>query len=257
MSASPSSEVRWAPVKSGITWFQDNVFTSIGAGQLVVIAGTFLAARLFVKSFHRFLENRIKGVEKLSGELLTRPLSILFGYILWALMLWFCQSLAEKLKLPADIFRLAINLALGLMVIHVALSFAKKTIWTRSILVVGLIVITLRLFDLWHPTIHLFDGMKADLGPVSFTVWGLIRFAFIFALLWSAVVIANRLFGQWLSGSKNLTVSDQILISRVFNTSMFLVIVLFSLNAAGIHLLTATAPVRDDEQIASIPFACL
>jgi small-conductance mechanosensitive channel len=78
--------------------------------------------------------------------------------------------------------------------------------------------------------------MTADLGAVSFSVWGLIQFVFLFTVLWSAVVIANRFFGHWLTGVKNLTASDQILISRVFKASLFLVIVLFCLNAAGIHL---------------------
>jgi small-conductance mechanosensitive channel len=78
--------------------------------------------------------------------------------------------------------------------------------------------------------------MKADLGVVSFSVFGLIRFIFMFAVLWSAVVIANRYFGHWLTGTKNLTASDRILISRVFKSVMFLMIVLFSLNAAGIHV---------------------
>jgi len=236
MAAASSLKAQWAPVKAVLSWFEENVFTLIGLGQLAAIGGTYLMARLCAKSLHRFLEQHGKDSQKHVGELLIRPLSILFGYILWALLMWFCQSLSEKLKLPADIFRLAIDLALGFMVVHVALSFVKNTFWSRSFLVVGLIGITLRLFDMWEPTVQLLDGMKAELGPVSFTVWGLIQFAFLFAVLWSAAVLATRFFGNWLADKKGMSISDQILISRVFKSSLFLLIVLYSLNAAGIHV---------------------
>ena len=236
MAAASSFMTQWTPFNSAVSWISENVFSWIGIGQLAAIGGTFLLAKLFVKRFKRFLEKKVKGSEKNTEELLVRPLAILLGYILWTLLLWFGQSLSKKLGLPIDIFGVAIDLALGLLVVHVAISLVKKSFWSRSILIVGLIVICLRLFDLWDPTVQLLDGMEAEVGPVSFTVWGLVQFVFMFAVFWSAVGIANRFFGHWLTGVKNLTASDQILISRVFKASMFLVIVLFCLNAAGIHV---------------------
>jgi small-conductance mechanosensitive channel len=229
-------KTQWAPAEAAMAWFSENVLTSMGVGQLVLIGGAYLLARLTAGSLRRFFEKRVKDSDKHAEKLLIRPLSILFGYTLWALLLWFGQSLCKKLGLPSDIFRVATDLALGLMLVHVATSLIRKRIWAGSILAVGLSGILLRIFNLWDPTVQLLDGMKADLGVVSFSVFGLIRFIFVFAVLWSAVVIANRYFGHWLTGAKNLSVSDQILISRVFKSVMFLMIVLFSLNAAGIHV---------------------
>ena len=134
-------------------------FNRAGAVQLGAIGATYLLAWFFFKKIHNFLEKKVKDATKHGVLLNPRRLSILLGYSIWLLLLWFCETAAKNFGLPDEIFPMAINFALGIMVVHFASLFIKSAFWSRFAFVVCLIVISLRVFKLWEPAVNLLDSM--------------------------------------------------------------------------------------------------
>jgi small-conductance mechanosensitive channel len=102
--------------------------------------------------------------------------------------------------------------------------------------VVCLVVIFLRIFKLWDPTVNLLNSMTIELGKISISVWGLIEAIIIFILLYAAASVVNRFIAQWLMTSTKLTYSDRTLLLRVIRAATVAVVILISLGAAGIHM---------------------
>jgi small-conductance mechanosensitive channel len=131
---------------------------------------------------------------------------------------------------------MALNLVIALLVIRFASFYIKSTFWSRFVYVVILIVLSLRIFKLWEPTVHLLDSMTIGLGRMSISIGGLIEAIIVFILLYTAAGAANRFFAHWLVTSTHLTYSDRTLIQRVIKAATAVVVILISLKAAGIHL---------------------
>jgi small-conductance mechanosensitive channel len=51
--------------------------------------------------------------------------------------------------------------------------------------VVCVVVLFLRIFKLWKPTVNLLNSMTLELGKISISVWGLIEAIIIFILLYA------------------------------------------------------------------------
>jgi small-conductance mechanosensitive channel len=98
------------------------------------------------------------------------------------------------------------------------------------------VVIFLRIFKLWDPTVNLLNSMTIELGKISISVWGLIEAIIIFILLYAAASVVNRFIAQWLMTSTKLTYSDRTLLLRVIRAATVAVVILISLGAAGIHM---------------------
>jgi small-conductance mechanosensitive channel len=102
--------------------------------------------------------------------------------------------------------------------------------------VICLVVLSLRIFKLWDPTVRLLDSMTIGLGKISISVWGLTEAIIVFILLWAAAGAANRFLAYWLTTHTHLTYSDRTLLQRVIKAAMATVVILISLRAAGIHM---------------------
>jgi len=131
---------------------------------------------------------------------------------------------------------MTLTFVMALLVVRFASFYIKSTFWSRFIYVVILIVLSLRIFKLWEPTVHLLDSMTIGLGEVSISIGGLIEAIIVFILLWAAASTANRFLANWLTTASKLTYSDRTLIQRVIKAAMAVMVILISLKAAGIHL---------------------
>jgi len=98
------------------------------------------------------------------------------------------------------------------------------------------VVISLRIFKLWDPTVRLLDSMTIGLGKISISVWGLTQAIIVFILLWAAAGAANRIIAHRLATLTHLTYSDRTLLQRVIRVATAAVVILISLGAAGIHM---------------------
>ena len=224
-------------ITSLVQGFRDDLSHPIGFLQIGAIGVTFLIAWLFATKIHQYLEKDIKKV-KAHIRFVLSPVhfAIILKYTLWLLLLWFCQVHFKEFAIPADLLPTTLNLILVLLVIRFASFYIKSIFWSRFVYVICMIAGSLRLFELWDPTVRLLDSMTIGLGKISISVWGLTEAIIVFILLWAAAGAANRFIAHWLITHSHLTYSDRTLLQRVTKAALVSVVILISLRAVGIHM---------------------
>jgi small-conductance mechanosensitive channel len=216
---------------------RENLFQPIGLIQIGSIGVSYLIARLFAAKIRQFLE---KDFDKVKAHMHVTVSPAHFAIILrnffWVVLVWFCHALFKNFNMPVDVLHMSLDLIIAMMVIRLASFYIKSSFWSYLVYGVCLTVIALRLFKLWQPTVELLGSMKIELGKISISVWGLTEAIVVFILLWFAGGAANRFIAHWLTASKHLTYSDRMLLQRVIRAATVVVVILISLNAAGIHM---------------------
>ena len=220
-------------------WLPENLFHPSGFLQIGAVGVTYLIAWFFAVKIRQYLKKDIEKV-KAHVRLVLSPahFAIMLKYLLWLLLVWFCQVLFKAFTVPVDLLRMAINLGVGLLVIRFATFYIKSKFWSRFVYVICLIVISLRIFKLWEPTVHLLASMTIQLGTISISTWGITEAIITFILLWAAAAAANRFIAHRLAASTQLSYSDRTLIQRVVKAATVAAVILISLKAAGVHLAT-------------------
>ena len=218
-------------------WLPENLFQPSGFLQIGAIGVTYLIAWLFAVRIRQYLEKDIEKVKAHARFVLSPAhFAIILKYLFWLLLVWFCQVLFKEFKVPVELLRMALNLGVGLLVIRFAIFYIKSKFWSRFVYVICLIVILLRISNLWKPTVHLLDSMTIQLGTMSISIWGITEAIVTFILLWAAAAAVNRFIAHRLAASTQLTYSDRTLIQRVVKAATVAAVILISLKAAGIHL---------------------
>jgi small-conductance mechanosensitive channel len=216
---------------------RENLSHPIGFIQIGTIGVSYLIARLFAAKIRQFLE---KDFDKVKAHMHVTVSPAHFAIILrnffWAVLVWFCHALFKKFNMPVDVLHITLDLIIAMMVIRLASFYIKSSFWSYLVYGVCLTVIALRLFKLWQPTVELLGSMTIELGKISISVWGLTEAIMVFILLWFAGGATNRFIAHWLTTSKHLTYSDRMLLQRVIRAATVVVVILISLNAAGIHM---------------------
>ena len=204
--------------------------------QIGIIAVTYLLASLFARKLGKYLEKDIEKVKRhMRFTLAPAHFAIVLKYFVWLVLVWFFHALFKLLKMPLDVLHLAVTFVAALLVIRFASFYIKSAFWSRFVYVICLVVVSLRIFKLWDPAVHLLDSMTIGLGSFSFSLWGLIEAATVFILMLAVAGTANRFIAHWLTASTKLTYSDRTLIQRVIYGAMLVVVILITLSAAGIH----------------------
>ncbi len=217
--------------------FRENLLQPAGFMQVGAIGATYLIAWLLATKVRQHLEKGI-GKSETRKQFVLSPaqISIVLKYFFWLVLLWFCQALFKSLKIPLEVLHLAVDFVALLLIVRFVSYYIKSIFWSRFVYVICLVVISLRIFKLWDPTVRLLSNMAISLGKISISVWGLIAAIIVFILMWTAVRTLNRFIFHWLKTSSKLTYSDRTLLQRVIKTSTMLVVILISLRAAGIHM---------------------
>jgi small-conductance mechanosensitive channel len=218
--------------------FSEDLSHPIGFVQIVAIGISFLTAWLFARKFHHYFD---KSAEKVKAH--TRIFKLMpaqsaqsLGYLFWLLLLWFSMELLIMFAIPIALLHMTLNLVGALIVIRFASFYIESIFWSRFVYVVCVVVLFLRIFKLWEPTVNLLNSMTLELGKISISVWGLIEAIIIFILLYAIAGVANRFIDHWLMTSIKLTSSDRILLLRIVRAMTVMVVILISLTAAGIHM---------------------
>jgi small-conductance mechanosensitive channel len=218
--------------------FREDLSHPIGFMQIVAIGVSFLTAWLFARKFHHYFE---KSTEKIKAhtrifKLMPGQSAQLLGYLFWLLLLWFSMELLIKFAIPITLLHMTLNLVGALIVIRFASFYIKSIFWSRFVYMVCVVVLFLRIFKLWEPTVNLLNSMTIELGKISISVWGLIEAIIIFTLLYAIAGVANRFIDHWLMTSTKLTSSDRTLLLRITRALSVMVVLLISIGAAGIHM---------------------
>ena len=219
-----------------IKWFQENLLRSVAIIQIGVIGASYLLAWLLAAKVRQHLEKDIEEV-KVHMRLILSPVhfAIVLKYVFWLLLVWFFQVLSKKLEMPTELLRMTFNFILVLTIVRFVSFYIKSAFWSGFVYFVVTIFLFLRIFKLWQPTVHLLDSMTVSIGKISISIWGLIEASVVFILLWIVRGAVNRFIGHWLATSRQLTYSDRMLIQRVITAVTGAVVVLISLQAAGVH----------------------
>ena len=223
---------------SQVQGFREELAHPIGLLQIVAIGISFLIAWLLARGLHHYFDESVEKAKTRTRifKLIPAQFAKLLGYLFWLLLIWFSKELFIKFKMPNALLHMTLNLVGALIVIRFASFYLKSIFWSRFVYVVCLVVIFLRTFKLWDPTVNLLDSMTIELGKISISVWGLIEAIIIFILLYAAASVVNRFIAQWLMTSTKLTYSDRTLLLRVIRSATAAVVILISLGAAGIHM---------------------
>ena len=218
-----------------VQWFQENVLHGVFL-QIGCIALTYLLASLFTKKVGQHLE---KSIEKARAHmrfvLSPTHFAIVLKYVFWLVLVWFCHALFKQLIIPADVLHLAVTFVAVAGAIRFVSLYIKSAFWSRFVYLILLVVLSLRMFKLWDPTVRFLDSMTIGLGDISFSVWGMIESVTVFFVMWAIAGTANHFIAHWLTTSTELTYSDRTLIQRVIYAAMVVLVILISLSAAGIH----------------------
>jgi small-conductance mechanosensitive channel len=226
-------------VDSLIHWLRENVVHPVGLLQIGLVGITYLLSKIIsIKIRQHFEKNSGKAVPHVRFALSPAHFSILLGYVLWLLLLWFCRVLLEDLKLPSNLLHMAVNLVIAWSVVRFAYFYIKNTFLSRLVYIIILVFLALRVFGLWDRTVKLLGSMTIGLGNISVSVWGLIEAATTFILLWAAAGAINRFISHRLASSDRLMSSDRILLQRVIRVATVAAVILISLRAAGLDLTT-------------------
>ena len=226
-------------VKSQIYWLRENFIQPTGLLQIVIIGVTYLIARIIYTKIRQHLEKDNEKVKSHARFALSpAQFAIILGYVLWLLLLWFCRVLFEKLQMPSDILRMAVNLAMAWLVVRFVYFYIKSTFWSRLVYIIILVFLVLKIFRLWDPTVALLGSMTIGLGSINVSILGLIEAAILFICLWIAAGAANRFMAHRLATSERLATSDRVLLQRVIRAVTVAAVVLISLRAAGLDLTT-------------------
>ena len=217
---------------------RDDFSHPIGFVQIVTIGVSFLIAWLFARKFHHYFDKsteKIRAHTRIFGLMPTQSAQLL-AYLFWLLLMWFSKELFIKFTIPITVLLMTFNLVGALIVIRFASFYIQSVFWSRFVYVVCLVVLFLRIFKLWEPTVNLLNSMKLELGKISISVWGLIEAIIIFILLYAIAGLANRFIEHRLMTSTKLTSSDRTLLLRIVRAITVMVVILISLGAAGIHM---------------------
>ena len=173
MANSISSDKFSMWITSVVQGLLENLSHPIGFLQIGAIGVTYLIAWFLAKKINQYLEKDIEKVKAhMRFALSPVHFAILLKYFFWMLLVWFCQVLFKEFKMPADLLHMTLNIVGALLVIRFASFYIKSTFWSRFIYVICVIVLSLRIFKLWEPTVHLFDSMTIGFGKISISIWG-------------------------------------------------------------------------------------
>ena len=161
-------------------YFEDHVFLQLG-----IIAATYLLATLLARKVGQHLEKNAEKVQ-LHVRMVLSPahFAIVVKYIIWLVLIWFFHALFKRLELSFEVLNLGIILANALLVIRFVSFYIKSIFWTRLVYVICMVVVFLRMFKLWEPTVRLLDSMTISLGSISFSLWEFIEVITVFVLMW-------------------------------------------------------------------------
>jgi hypothetical protein len=154
-------------VTSLVQEFRDDFSHPMGSLQLGAIVVTYLIAWLLAKKIHQYLEKDIEKVKvHIRFVLSAVHFTVMLKFIFWLLLVWFCQVLFKEFAIPARFLPMSLSLIVALMVIRFASSYIKNKFWSRFVYVICLVVLSLRIFKLWDPTVRLLDSMTIGLGKI-------------------------------------------------------------------------------------------
>jgi len=226
-------------LESGLDWAETNILSWRVALQLVVLAATYLVARLISRKLSPLIDRRLASLGAVAR---VRPLLAALARqltpIVFLLLLWLITGLLRQTTWPSISYLLSIVLSLvtAWVVIRASASLIRNVVMSKTIAVVVWTIAALSITDLLDPTVELLDSFAITLGGLRISallvIKGMISLA---VLLWGALALSS-LLERRIRALRDLTPSVQVLLGKLLKITLLTIAILVALNTVGIDL---------------------
>jgi small-conductance mechanosensitive channel len=224
---------------SALDWAETNILSWRVALQIVVLAATYLAARLVGRRLSPIVERRLVSFHAAARvKPLLTVLSQLLVPLIFLVLLWLVTGLLRQMTWPSASYLLGIALSLvtAWVVIRATSSLISNAVMSKTIAVIVWAIAALSITELLDPTVALLDSLAITLGELRISallvIEGVISLA---VLLWGALALSGfleRRIRAW----RDLTPSVQVLLGKLLKITLLTVAFLVALTSVGIDL---------------------
>ncbi|MDX1483057.1 MAG: mechanosensitive ion channel [Alphaproteobacteria bacterium] len=156
--------------------------------------------------------------------------------IVWLIILWIFQILAEGTAWGGDLIGIAVSLLAAWVIIQLLSLVIKNRGGARLAALAIWSVAALNILDLLAPTVELLDAAAVNLGGFRLSLIVVIKGLILFAvLLWGALVVA-RVVEHRLVASEVLSPSLRVLTNQLTKITLVVIAVVIALASVGIDL---------------------
>lgn len=221
------------------TWLADNaVLLSISViGQVLVVAGAFLAARLVARQARSTLARFTMGhrlevqLRRIAGA--TVPLIL---PISWLILLWLAMLIAAQAELPRHVIKIVVSLLTAWVVIRLTASLVRDPMWSRFVTLVAWTIAALNILNLLGPTTALLDSVAVTLAGLRISALTVVQAMLSLAVLLWLATVASHVLERRITSSPNLTPSLQVLTVKLLKIVLVVIAVVVALRTVGIDL---------------------
>lgn len=224
--------------ESGVQWLVNAVTAPGFLSQLLLIIGAGILGYLVTPWLKRISGNWLGRhpypfLQRV-GQLILLHLRTLMIFV----FLWLGFEIFKVSGLPLRFAQSVLHLILAWVVIAITSEFTTQgplkkfltiTIWTLA---------ALSILDLIDPLTEALDGIAFQLGQIKISLYSLLKAAILLVvMLWAASGI-SKIVERRLEKTRVLTPSLQVLITKSFRITLFIIIGLMTLGSVGVDLST-------------------
>ncbi len=218
-------------------WLVQNVFVLSNLVQILVVAASFVGARIAAPSIKAWFEALASGRSlETSARRLARVAAPLTLPLIWLVVLWLSVMVAVQLPAPHQLMQIAVSLLTAWVVIRLASQLVRDPTWSKMIAATAWVVAALNILDLLDETVALLDSMAIQLGGLRVSLLLVLKGMLSLAvMLWLATVF-SRLLEKRINKLPNLTPTVQVLFSKLLKMVLIAIAVIAALRSVGIDL---------------------
>ena len=230
-------------LKSALEWADTNILSWRVALQLVVLAATFLAARLISRRLSPIVQRRLDALHPTARlKSLLAILGQLLVPLVFLVLLWLVTGLLRQMTWPSATYLLgiAVSLLTAWVVIRASSALIGNVVMSKTIAVIVWTIAALSITDLLDPTVALLDSLAVTLGELRISALLVIQGVIALAvLLWGALALSGFLERR-IKSVRDLTPSVQVLLGKLLKIALLTVAFLIALHSVGIDLTALT-----------------
>ena len=218
-------------------WVFDEVLVLSTLGQVLVVAGAFVLARLAAPVVRRGIDRLAKrprlerGLTQVSR--VAAPLSL---PIVWLLVQWISVVVAAQAGWPHHLIQITVSLLTAWVVIRFVSQLVRDPTWSKFVAISAWTLAALNIVGLLDDSVALLDSLAVTLGDLRVSALTVIKGMLSLAvLLWAATLVSGVLERR-ISSMPNLTPAVQVLFSKLLKIVLITIAIVAALRTVGIDL---------------------
>ncbi len=220
-----------------LSWMQTHLFSLSAALQLAFLTIVFLLSVLFKRLFLKSLNKATRG--KFAQHIVRKDslIRVLVGpaFIFIAVQLALI-GLESFQKIPAHVFRLALNLTGAWIVIRLITSFIRSPFWARTAANIAWLVAALNLLGWLGPVEKFLDSLRITVGKTQLSVWMVLKGLLLISIFLFVAILLGRLARNRINAIPDLTPSARILLRQVLQVSFIVFAIILGFSTLGLDL---------------------